>query len=123
MKLEGYEYVVAFATPNYWYEEGKKHEEYWVDAQNLFYYKFLEEPFELGIEDKDGNKILDENGKPKKDPRKWWLISPYKPIGTTITNENAEELIKWCVEMCYLDNGKKNYEFYEWDFEKHCIKI
>lgn len=118
MKLEGYEPIIAFAVPNYWYEEGTKKEHFWADSQNLWYYKFSEWLTENGIEDSDGNPILDENGEPKKDPRKWYIIAPYKPEGTKITEEN-KDLVKWLVEDCYLG---EDYEYYEWDFDNHCIK-
>lgn len=121
MKLENYEFIKNWCVPNYWYEEGKPREEYWVDSQNLFYHKFYQDFYDLGLVDDDGNPIKDENGEDKKDPRKWWLISPYKPKGVTITEEN-EDLIKWLVEESYLDSEEKDYEFYEWDFENHCIK-
>ena len=100
MKLEGYEYCASFATPAYYFEEGMDHEEYWVDSQNLVYHKFM-----------DTNDY--EN-------KKWYIISPYKPIKEKPTKEN----IKWLVEECYLDfkNNENTHEFYEWDFNKHCIK-
>lgn len=122
MKLEGYECLTGFVVPNYWYEEGDEHEHFWVDSQNLWYYKFCEWATENGIEDEEGNPILDEDGKPKKDPRKWYIIAPYKPVGTKVTEENSKEVVKWLVELCYMDNKNKRYEFYEWDFDKHCIK-
>ena len=119
MKLENYEYLKSWCVPQYWYEEGKPREEYWVDSQNLDYHKFIEEMIDIGLIDEEYNPIKDENGEDKKDPRKWWIIAPYKPKGVTITQDNSD-LIKWLVSESY--HSDDDYEFYEWDFGKHCIK-
>ena len=97
MRLDGYEYCKGFCTPAYWYEEGMECEEYYVDWQTLCYKKF------------GNNSFADE-----QDKRKWYIISPYKPIGTEATKEN----IKWLVEESYND---EDFEFFEWDFTKHCM--
>lgn len=123
MKLEGYEYLTTFAVPNYWYEEGDKKEHYWADSLNLYYYKIFKWLKENEIINDKGEHILDENNNAKKDPRKYYIIAPYKPIGTIVTKDNAKDLIKWLVEECYLDNDDINYEYYEWDFDNHCIKL
>lgn len=108
MKVKGYEYIIDFVTPSYWYEEGKDKEEYFVDSQNLYCIKFAGFP----------------NNEGKEDDRKWWIISPYKPKGMKI-DETNKNLIKWLVEDCYKEtmcSDDCEYEFYEWDFVKHCIK-
>lgn len=94
----------GWVMPCYWYEEGKDREEYWVDSQNMDYYKFVED-----LEDEDGNEI--------EDTRKWYVISPFKPKDVVITEDN-EGLVKWLVSSSYNDEGIKC----EWDFDKHCIK-
>lgn len=73
----------GWVMPCYWYEEGKDNEEYWNDYQNMAYYKFIED-----LEDEKGNEI--------EDTRKWYVISPFKPQDTVITEDN-EHLVKWMV--------------------------
>jgi hypothetical protein len=48
------------------------------------------------------------------EPRKYYIISPYKPIGVEPTKEN----IKWLVDESYHD---EDFEFFEWDFNNHCM--
>ena len=92
-----YEPIKAFVVPAYLYVEGNTHENYWVDSQNLFYHVFLDDV-------KDG--LIDG--------KKFWMISPYKPIGIKITQEN-EGLVKWLVEE---STDVEDNEL-EWDFENH----
>lgn len=49
--------------------------------------KFVED-----LEDEDGNEI--------EDTRKWYVISPFKPQDTVITEDN-EHLVKWLVSSSY----------------------
>lgn len=43
------------------------------------------------------------------------MICPYKPKGVSITAENKEELVKWCVYDTSVDDDEDK----EWDFETH----
>lgn len=97
MKIDNYEYCKGFCTPAYWYEEGVEKEQFYVDSQTLYYKKFCEEK-------------NDDEGK----PRKYYIISPYKPIGVEPTKEN----IKWLVDESYHD---EDFEFFEWNFNNHCM--
>ena len=106
MKINNYTYVKGFCIPNYWYVEGDEKEEYWVDDNNLYYNKF--------------NDNYDSNeGGEKKDERKWWIIAPCMPTNTPLTEE-TKHLLKWLVAESY--HPEEDYAFYEWDFDKHCIK-
>ena len=82
--------------PCYTYLEGDERERRWVDYQNMCYCF-------LGKE-KDG--LIDG--------KKFWSISPEKPNGATLTEDNLH-LIKWFVEWSSEDSDIG----YEWDFEKH----
>lgn len=97
---ENYEPLSCFAIPCYSYTEGNKYEEYWIDWQNCVYYY---------IEDAD-----EEKRGYNKEGKKQWIISPVKPVGVKITEEN-EDLIKWVVY-----SGPDEDYYKEWDFEKHC---
>lgn len=79
---------------------------YTVDDNNLYYNKF--------------NDNYDSNeGGGKKDERKWWIIAPCMPTNTPLTEE-TKHLLKWLVTESY--HPEEDYEFYEWNFDKHCIK-
>lgn len=114
MKLEDYDYVRSFVTPVYTYIEGEKREKYWVDDQNMWYHFFKEE-------DLDEYDTYVES-------RKYWVIAPFKPKGTTINAENADKLIKWLVAFSWHtsshpEHDDVEYNCYEWDFENHCVKL
>lgn len=102
MKKDDYEFYKCSIPPAYTYIEGESEEHYWLDLQNADYYMMNDSDKETGL----------------IEGKKWWLMTAYKPKGTTITEENVDELIKWFVNDSYdfADVGK------EWDFEKHCPK-
>ena len=99
-----YELIGGFAIGCYRFIENEDTEEhFWVDMQNCEYYThhsddYNEETWLLG-----GNN--------------WWILLPFKPIGTTITKEN-QNLVKWFVG----ESSKPGDEDKEWDFDKHSVK-
>mgnify|MGYP006921149010 FL=1 len=114
MKLNEYELCKAFIMPCYWYIEGEEHEKFYVDEQTCDWYNFIEN---------------DEFNNNEKEIRKWWKIMLYKPSNIE-TKDLTEEQCKWLVNGCYHDminiyddkEDDTDYEKYEWDFKKHCIK-
>lgn len=77
------------------YVKGEKREEYWEDIQNCLYYYF-------------SDKAAPDD--------EYWIISPVKPVGVQITDDNAD-VIKWVVYI-----GPNDDEECEWDFDNHRIK-
>jgi len=118
MKLEGYEMVNAFVTPAYWFVEGDEKERYYLDEQNMIYHELLL-----------GDKLSQEEFDKHVETRKYWIISPYKPKGKKVTEENAYDIVKWLVSDSYHTDLQSpymddvDYAGYEWDWEKHCVKI
>ena len=106
MKLDNYELVISFAMPCYLYIEGESKEKFYVDEQTCDYYLF---------NDKDAEP-------------KFWKIMLYKPNNIKHVDKNNIHLCKWLVnesyhELVYDDSDDDtDYEYYEWDFKKHCIK-
>ncbi len=94
-----YEYICGLIVPSYFYKEGDKHETYWVDSQNALYHVY--------------NDVDDDTG--LIDGKKWWLLDPRKPKGTTLTEENAKDLVKWFVDDSYDGEDVDK----EWDFKEH----
>lgn len=95
MEDKTYVPLYGFVIPAYLYIEGEEKERYWVDSQNIDYYLY-------------NKNIIDDN-------KNWWMICPYKPEGVTITAENQEELVKWCVYDTSVDDDEDK----KWDFETH----
>ena len=88
-------------------EEGKPaNEELWVDEQNCMYYTFIDE-----------NAHYDEKTR-LVDGKKYWIISPFKPRGTKVTEENQWDLIKWFVTDCTDEDDLNKM----WDRDK-CVPL
>ena len=103
MITKDYEAMHGFAVPVYRFVEGEDSEHFWVDSQNCVYYTYHDEEYD------EGTGLI--GGK------NWWMMFPYKPKGTTITEEN-QNLIKWFVG----DSSKEEDVDKEWDFDKHRVK-
>ena len=111
MKLDNYELVISFAMPCYLYIEGESKEKFYVDEQTCDYYLF-----------KDIDNVP-----------KYWKLMLYKPNNIKHVDKNNIHLCKWLVNESYHDfvsnddkdnsNDDTEYEYYEWDFNKHCIKL
>lgn len=99
MRKDDYEIVKGNVVPCYSYTEGDDGEMYWIDFQNACYY----------MESDAGDDGLIEG-------KKWWIVYPYKLKGSTITEDNMDEVVKWFVSESYDMSG---YGL-EWDFDNHC---
>lgn len=97
MERVDYEELKCAILPCFLYYEGVKKEEYWVDIQNCFYHKI------------DDDELWE---KPH------WIITPYKPTGTVVKEDDDPNIIRWFVSLSKncVDNDK------EWDFVNHCPK-
>lgn len=99
--MEEYELLNGFVTPAYQYIEGWEQEMHWVDYIHLY----------LHVDD-----IVNEETN-LIDGKNWWIIEPMKPKGTTVTEENYKDVVKWFVtETPVEDDWNK-----EWDFDKHKV--
>ena len=64
---------------------------------------------------------------------KYWKLMLYKPDNIEHVNKGNIHLCKWLVNESYHDfvsnddnddsNDDTDYEYYEWNFNKHCIKL
>jgi len=100
MNILDYEILYNMIRPCYRYIEGNDKVEWWVDDQNCWYYT---------------NKKINELNGLYEGKKNCWIISPFKPKGTTLKEEKDEILIKWFVE----DSTNSDDIGYLWDFDKN----
>lgn len=99
--MGGYELLNGFATPAYQYMEGWEQEMSWVDSIHLY----------LHIDD-----IMNEETN-LIDGKNWWIIEPMKPKGTTVTEENHKDIVKWVVTDTSVESDWNK----EWNFDRHKV--
>lgn len=99
MRKDDYEIVERYIVSCYTYIEDDKSESLWYDSDDAYDY--------IGTNISDG-RLLDE--------KKWWIIYPYKLKGSTITEDNMMEVVKWFVSESY----DKSDIGLEWNFDNHC---
>ena len=112
MRLNDYTLCMVLGEmPCYLWMEGMDKEVYYVDEQTCDDHLF------------GGNyDIIDHIGK------RWFKIMRYKPRDLSITCREDLEKCKWSVTESYteyfndIDDDNTDYEKYELDFEKHCVK-
>ena len=100
--INDYEILNGFAIPVYRFIENEDVEHFWIDLQNCLYYTYHNEEYD------EITRLIGGNN--------WWIIFPYKPVGTTITEEN-QDIIKYFVG----DSSREEDIDKEWDFDKHHI--